>query len=121
MVIFVGDRPSKRTDPNVPFKGAACEARLMEWIVYVIPEDFTKVQVKILNSESFIDATKILMDVGLYNPKIIALGNKASERLNKMQVSHFKLPHPSGRNRQINDKAYIVNKLDECKKYLERS
>lgn len=111
MVIFVGDRPSKRTDPNVPFKGAACEARLMEWIRYVTKDSFI-----IINSHNYDFLSAGWQYSGLL---IIALGNNASKRLGCMP--HFKLPHPSGRNRQINDKAYIINKLDECKKYLERS
>lgn len=48
---------------------------------------------------------------------IIALGNNASKALEN--IAHFKLPHPSGRNRQINDKAFIDQRLADCIKYIQ--
>lgn len=53
-----------------------------------------------------------------YN-KIIALGNFASEALDVIRIKHFKLPHPSPRNRLLNDKAYEEKVLKECKEYLD--
>ena len=53
--------------------------------------------------------------------KVIALGNVASEALTKINVDHFKLPHPSGLNRKLNDKKYVTQLLKECKEYHENS
>lgn len=53
--------------------------------------------------------------------KVIALGNVASEALIKINVDHFKLPHPSGLNRKLNDKKYVTRVLKECKEYYENS
>lgn len=50
--------------------------------------------------------------------KIIALGGFVSGSLNKIDVPHFKLPHPSPRNRLLNDKAYERKIINECKDYL---
>lgn len=110
MILFIGDRPSKRTDPNVPFKGAACEKRLMEWVKIVAGDEeyaiYNRLQINWNNfSHSFC--------------KIVALGNNASYTLTRHGVEHFKLPHPSGRNRQINHQALINGKLAECKEYLQ--
>jgi len=55
-----------------------------------------------------------------YN-KVIALGNVASEALAKINIDHFKLPHPSGLNRKLNDKVYVQKVLSECKEYYENS
>lgn len=33
------------------------------------------------------------------NATMIACGNEASKRLIKLKINHFKLPHPSPRNR----------------------
>ena len=51
--------------------------------------------------------------------KVVALGNFASEALTKAGIQHFKLPHPSPLNRQINDLKFINNCLNECKQYLQ--
>ena len=52
-----------------------------------------------------------------YN-KIIALGSFASSCLNKLNILHYRLPHPSPRNRMMNNKFDIQNRLNECKEYL---
>lgn len=51
--------------------------------------------------------------------KVLALGNIASDTLKKLEIDHFKLPHPSPLNRQINDQQFIDNVLEECKKYID--
>lgn len=51
--------------------------------------------------------------------KVLALGNFVSSVLNKIEVNHFKLPHPSPRNRLLNDKDYERSVLLACKQYLE--
>jgi hypothetical protein len=111
MILFVGDKPSKNSDPDHPFKGAACEKRLHEWITTVTNKNYY-----IINQvdPGFEDLALMFEAVG---SPIIALGNNASKALGK--ISHFKLPHPSGRNRQINDKAYIAWRLEECQSYIE--
>lgn len=50
--------------------------------------------------------------------RVIALGNFASDALHKIRVNHFKLPHPSPRNRLLNDKDYENKILQQCKEYL---
>jgi uracil-DNA glycosylase len=110
MILFVGDKPSKRTDPSVPFKGASCEKRLHQWIETIGEQPFY-----IVNSVSKEDILQINLWIAIGNP-IIALGNNASKRLGK--APHFKLPHPSGRNRQINNKDLICSKLQECREWL---
>lgn len=50
--------------------------------------------------------------------KVLALGVKVSNVLDLIGVSHFTLPHPSGLNRQLNDRGYVENALTECKKYV---
>jgi len=113
MILFVGDEPSTlNTDPVLPFKGAACEKRLKEWIEKVRG---SKLYVIINRVDE--DAAEMMgLAIALKEP-IVALGNNASKSLGK--IPHFKLPHPSGRNRQINNKAFIEAKLLECKSYIK--
>lgn len=50
--------------------------------------------------------------------KIIALGGFVSTSLNKIDVAHFKMPHPSPLNRLLNDKIYEKNIINQCRNYL---
>lgn len=112
MIIFVGDKPSPKMKPGAkPFEGAACEARLMEWIKKLGVNPYY-----LINSTETECLNMALLFVSCKAP-VVALGNNASKALHK--IPHFKLPHPSGKNRQINDKAFIEKKLEECKNYLK--
>ena len=50
---------------------------------------------------------------------VIALGNVASDSLRKVNVEHFKMPHPSPRNRQLNDKQFEKTMIRKCYNYLQ--
>lgn len=117
MILFVGDKPSKRVKPGAkPFEGAAYEKRLKEWIRYIGCKQYQLVNSGSLKDIEFLCAVA----ANFYHVSIVALGNSASEILTKVvKTPHFKLPHPSGRNRQINDKIFIKKKLDECKQWLK--
>ncbi len=116
MVIFIGDKPSAKMRPDAkPFEGAACEARLKEWINELIGLS----QYIIYNqSELHFPYPHFFVPFFCKYP-IIALGNNAAKFLQKNQGNYFKLPHPSGLNRQINDKEFITKKLKECKLWLK--
>lgn len=50
---------------------------------------------------------------------VIALGGFVSLALNRLNVDHFKMPHPSPLNRLLNDQTYENKVLKECKEYLK--
>lgn len=50
--------------------------------------------------------------------KVIALGAFAATCLDRINISYFRLPHPSPRNRLMNDKEYVQNVLNKCKEYI---
>ena len=58
------------------------------------------------------------LEASMGNPKIVALGKTAEKALTLLQLSHFTMPHPSGLNRQLNDKNYVQEKLKGLKDYL---
>lgn len=113
-VVFVGDQPSsKNKDPNVAFVGTPSFNRIAKWL------DVIKLsEVKLINShnETQLNIVKKLRKSGY---KIVALGNEASKRLNKEGIEHHKLPHPSFRNRQLNDPKFELEQLKKCKEWLD--
>ena len=52
-----------------------------------------------------------------YN-RIVCLGGFASCVLDRMGIQHFRMPHPSPLNRQLNDREYERTMIDECRRYL---
>ena len=98
-----------------PFEGAACEKRFKSWLKYLKLKNKWPEVLLINQSDWFYEDFSIwYYDCGY--KKIIALGNNASKALKGLP--HFKLPHPSGLNRQTNDKKFINQKLRECRKWL---
>lgn len=109
-VVFVGDEPSKTNIRNdIAFVGAKCFHTLVGWIKELNPDYYI-----CLNSNTIKNLNQI---VDLYDNKfrIVALGERASNVLLNRGIYHFKLPHPSGLNRKLNDKEYIKKQLEECK------
>lgn len=50
---------------------------------------------------------------------VVALGGIPHEALDRLEIEHFRLPHPSGRNRVLNDKSYVYGCLDDLARYIE--
>ena len=62
------------------------------------------------------DLSRLVTELVSYDI-IIALGNTASETLNKINIPHFKMPHPSGLNRQLNNKEFMNDRLNALSTY----
>lgn len=111
-VLFVGDSPSVRnTYPDKAFIGAACEKRLKLWIDYLEIKDFA-----LVNSISVADKATIAKHDG----PIVALGKEAQSRCFGLKVEYIELPHPSGRNRQLNNPDFIIRQLKKARIQLDR-
>ena len=112
--IFVGDEPSRLNDsPDIPFVGSKSHPKLMEWL-----DRLGAKNALLFNShtEELIQEIANCYRVGWI---VIALGNKASERLNKKGIEHFKLPHPSPRNRILNTPKKVDLLLKQCSNYIK--
>lgn len=108
MIVFVGEKPSKKNkDPNVPFVGTKSYRTLLGWIADM---DINISDVKLEN----------VSNLESINTKYtyIALGDIAYQKLSKFPVKLYKLPHPSGLNRKLNDKKWLKNELKVCRKWL---
>ena len=60
---------------------------------------------------------RVIRGVGMFD-RVVALGNVPSDLLRKAGVEHFKLPHPSYRNRKLNDPEYERRVVGECAEYI---
>ena len=128
-VLFVGSNPStKNLDPNIPFEGTKSSKVLEVWIKFLELADYDVVNIldKVTKNNRPLTKREIKSSLLEFKEKIssveydriIALGNSASVALKMLKLSHYKLPHPSSRNRQLNSKEFVDNSLNECKVYL---
>jgi hypothetical protein len=51
--------------------------------------------------------------------RVVALGNFPSTVLKRAGITHYKMPHPSPRNRLLNDPTYEAEQLAMCREYLK--
>lgn len=109
--------PSSATKP---VKGDTRD-RLLNWIDYLNIDmfSFTNVSTKVGNNIKLEPEYDNIQEYCVGYDGVIALGNFASDALKKLGIEHFKLPHPSPRNLQINDKEFIQSRLDECKNFFK--
>lgn len=116
-VLFIGDSPSAaNTHENVAFNGTDSGKRLEGWYdsLGISPTTDTLVFVNQIEQHFSYVAQQYYL-AGL---PIVALGTKASAALAKLDIRYCSLPHPSGRNRQLNNKERLANRLQLCKTYL---
>lgn len=125
MIIFIGDKPSKQNkDPKTAFVGTKSYKRLLNWIYKL---DLSINEVMICNKSDIINVTEDYfyvstpqMDTELFKDvdKVVALGCNVSKFLSKLKIEHFKMDHPSGLNRKLNDKEYESNMIKKCKVFI---
>lgn len=115
-LFLVGDKPSsKNTDPAVAFVGTKSYTTIKAWLKQM---GFSEAQIIMVNRvDPSFNTLVIQATLGRY--KIIAFGEEAKKALTDLGVSKFfSLPHPSGRNRKLNDKKYVEQILNECKSWV---
>lgn len=113
MILFIGDKPSsKNTNQNTPFIGTPSFKVFTSWLL--------KLRIISFHLYNSITSANLERIVDLYDNGaiVIALGNNASKRLNKLEIKHFKLPHPSPKNRLLNNKQFVENILKDCYNYI---
>lgn len=112
-IILVGDAPSAHnTNANIPFVGTRSFSVVVRWLKSLKVDYYL-----CYNSWTVYDLVhvKTLWEAGF---KVVALGNVSSKRLREAQVAHYKLPHPSGLNRKLNDDEALKILLADCRDYV---
>jgi len=118
-VIVVGINPSNRHTQIKVYKNSTFD-KLHRWMDHLDIKYFSFINC--IDSRGEYKSNKIDYD-SLENSinkayKVLTLGDFPSKALNKLNIDHFKLPHPSPRNRQLNDKAFESLILEECRSYI---
>jgi hypothetical protein len=116
-ILVVGQNPGTSNPRSVN----STIYRLHAWMASIGVEQFNFTNCSLVSGKfrlSDVDFTRLLSLVARHS-HIICLGNLASDCLSRINISHFKLPHPSGLNRQINDEKYIANQLSKCREFLD--
>ena len=126
-VVFVGSNPSsKNTNPKQPFTGTRSDEMLSKWISLLdlkgrstykfnVSDLITENNRPLKESEYQLEALEL--SVKGYEV-VVALGNTAEQALKRLNIPHFKLPHPSPRNLQLNNPNFVDKILKECKDYI---
>lgn len=121
IITFIGDKPSKKnTNAEIAFEGTLSGKTLDKWISFL--DLNPKTQVIKINS---VDETLELHVLAsyLFGDIIVTLGKESKRKVDEIVVKSniknlklFELPHPSPRNRKLNDKEYVQEVLTFLKK-----
>lgn len=121
IIYFVADKPSKKnTRPTTPLVGTKSYKTFVNWLADM-RIDITRVRLYNQSDKPFDGSASRFLNEGIDfgNVKVIALGKAAMEYLNDTGVSeYYALPHPSGLNRQLNDKQKLKETLSACEAYI---
>ena len=111
-IIIIGQSPNKR---YIAGRNGSI-ARLTQWLESINIKQFSFTNLSISNGP---ELERIVTECQGYDI-IVTLGKIADNALNKISLKHFALPHPSGLNRQINDKEFINDRLNQLSTYCNR-
>lgn len=122
LVYFVADAPTKdNVSPNVALVGTSSYKNLLTWIGEM-NVDITRVRMYNQVDKPFdhpMTISTLNKAVLLDQIKVIALGQKAADYLMDSGVKVFyMLPHPSPKNRVLNDKKALKENLGACKNFI---
>jgi hypothetical protein len=129
-VLFVGSNPSSSSSEEVAFHGSARSSKvLMSWLKNINEVFF---YVNVLNKptennrplssrEIESNLERLEQDIVAVKPdKIVALGKTAAKALTLLGKKHYEMPHPSGRNRLLNDADFVKEKISGLENYISR-
>ena len=118
-ILVIGMNPS--TKPTLKGKPNATFRKLEEWMNKCGVHYFSFCNTFDTPCEAKYDKVDKwrLIELSTHCDKVIALGGFVSTTLNKLGIDHFKMPHPSPRNRLLNDKDYEKSMIKQCRKYLK--
>ena len=132
VVLFVGSNPSNASVMDVASHGSTKSSKILtEWL-RSIPADRLPIYINVMNKktvgnrplkQSEIKANLELLSQRLETIKpeyVVALGKSASTALTLLGKPHYEMPHPSGRNRKLNDKKFVEGKIKGLTEFVSK-
>lgn len=130
-ILFVGSNPSVKANSNEAFTEDTVSGKtLKDWIsrAYLDTHDMHFINVsssKTSNnmplSKTNIHANleKLKTEINTINPThVIALGKTAAYALSKIITDFIEMPHPSHRNRLLNNESYVSKCIEKMSNYV---
>jgi len=127
VILFVGSNPSNSSFCDVAFHMSTRSSKILTgWCTDL---HGLKIHLNVLNkktegnrplkaSEIKMNLERLALDIKGTSPThIIALGKTAAKALTLLGVEYYEMPHPSGRNRLLNDPEYVAGKVKGLVEY----
>lgn len=130
-ILFVGSNPSNTSTCDMAFHGSTRSSQILS----VWCKDVTgiKMHINVANkktennrslkgNEIRANLERLSEDLKTISAaKVIALGKTAAKALTLLGVDFYEMPHPSGRNRKLNDPKYVEEKIKGLISYVNGS
>lgn len=130
-VLIVGSNPSVKSPDLSPFHGSTRSRMVIDqWFDGIDAEihfmnliDETRPGNKPLSrSEILSIIPPVFLQLQKYKDyKIVTVGKSAELALSIIGINFLPMPHPSGRNRLLNDRSYVEEKIKTLRVYLSVS
>lgn len=131
VVLFVGSNPSNASTCDAAFHGSTKSSQILTGWCKDLPG--MKMHINVLDKKTEnnrplkIGEIKSNLEdlkdkIGWLKPDaIIALGKTATKALELINVNFYEMPHPSGRNRLLNDPNYVAEKVKGLNDYVTQA
>ena len=116
-ILIIGINPSNATSVR---KNSTFD-RLIKWVDHLEIKYFSFFNVIPYSgpyTQNMVDISTVSMYSRGYT-HVIALGEFVSKALQRADINHYTMPHPSPLNRLLNSREYEMSCLSSCKNYLE--
>jgi uracil-DNA glycosylase len=129
IILFVGSNPSTASTTDQAFHKSTRSCKILtEWTKDIpgekrytnVVHQRTKDNKPLSTAEIKASLPRLAADLKGAT-KIVALGKTAAKALSMLGVQFCEMPHPSGRNRLLNDPDYVAEKIKRLQEYCSLS
>lgn len=121
MLYLVSDKPGKSNlSTSVPLVGTKSYKTLLNWLADM-DVDISRVRMYNQIDHPFEGMSGLSLNnaIKAKHIKVVALGEAAKKYLLRANINEFfVLPHPSPKNRSLNDKKFVKQTLEQCRSYI---